>query len=63
MPEYQGVDLEDLEVQRVLFGAFPTYRDSPLAPVFDRVLAVGDGKNIFITIIFIAYLTVPFFKI
>lgn len=44
MPDYQGVKLEDLEVLRVLFGVFPTYRDSPLAPTFDRILAVGDGK-------------------
>ena len=26
MPEYQGVKLDDLEVQRILFGFFPTFR-------------------------------------
>ena len=40
MPRYQGVNLEELEVQRVLFGFFPTFRDSPLSPGFDRVLQV-----------------------
>ena len=50
MPRYQGVKLEELEVQRVLFGFFPTFRDSPLKPGFDRVLQVphsstaSDGK-------------------
>lgn len=29
MPEYQGVKLEDLEVLRILFGFFPTYRCGP----------------------------------
>ncbi|RXH90013.1 hypothetical protein DVH24_032370 [Malus domestica] len=28
MPEYQEVSLDDLEIQRVLYGIFPTYRDS-----------------------------------
>ncbi|KAG7670784.1 hypothetical protein Ndes2526B_g01462 [Nannochloris sp. 'desiccata'] len=46
MPEYQNVKLEDLEIRRVLFGAFPTYKDSPLAPQFDRILAVGDASGI-----------------
>lgn len=26
MPQYQGVELESLEVLRILFGFFPTYR-------------------------------------
>ena len=26
MPEYQNVKLEQLEVLRILFGFFPTYR-------------------------------------
>lgn len=46
MPEYQGVKLEDLEFQRVLFGFFPTYRDSPLPVRFDRVMQVGDASGI-----------------
>ncbi|PRW45123.1 fad dependent oxidoreductase [Chlorella sorokiniana] len=46
MPEYQGVKLEDLQMLRILFGWFPTYRDSPLAPRFARVLQVGDASGI-----------------
>lgn len=46
MPQYQGVDLSSLEVERILFGFFPTYRNSPLAPGFDRVLQVGDASGI-----------------
>jgi flavin-dependent dehydrogenase len=46
MPEYQGVNLEDLEMQRVLFGCFPTFRASPLPSNFDRVLQVGDASGI-----------------
>ncbi|XP_024532173.1 uncharacterized protein LOC9640241 [Selaginella moellendorffii] len=46
MPEYQAVKLEDLEVLRVLFGIFPTYRSSPLPAAFDRVLQVGDASGI-----------------
>ncbi|KAL4433254.1 hypothetical protein ABPG77_003302 [Micractinium sp. CCAP 211/92] len=46
MPQYQGVKLEDLQVLRILFGCFPTYRDSPLRPAFDRVLQVGDASGI-----------------
>ncbi|KAI7837968.1 hypothetical protein COHA_008271 [Chlorella ohadii] len=46
MPEYQGVQLEDLQVLRILFGWFPTYRGSPLAPRFSRVLQVGDASGI-----------------
>lgn len=42
----QNVDLEDLTPQRILFGFFPTYRASPLAPAFDRVLQIGDASGI-----------------
>jgi hypothetical protein len=34
------VSLDELEPLRVLFGFFPTFRDSPLSPGFDRVLQV-----------------------
>ncbi|MCO5609180.1 hypothetical protein L7F22_063403 [Adiantum nelumboides] len=46
MPEYQNVQLSDLEIMRVLFGIFPTYRSSPLQVSFDRVLQVGDASGI-----------------
>jgi hypothetical protein len=36
----------DLDIKRVLFAYFPTYRDSPLKPQWDRVLAVGDASGI-----------------
>lgn len=46
MPDYQGVRLDDLEILRVVFGIFPTYRDSPLPAAFDRILQVGDASGI-----------------
>ncbi|CAA6661411.1 unnamed protein product [Spirodela intermedia] len=46
MPEYQGVVLEELEVLRVIFGIFPTYRESPLPAAFDRVIQIGDASGI-----------------
>lgn len=30
MPQYQQVQLDKLQPLRILFGYFPTYRDSPL---------------------------------
>ncbi|KAK9284141.1 hypothetical protein L1049_023308 [Liquidambar formosana] len=46
MPDYQGVSLDDLEILRVVFGIFPTYRDSPLPAAFNRVLQFGDASGI-----------------
>jgi len=37
---------EDLDVKRVLFAYFPTYKDSPLQPKWSRILAVGDASGI-----------------
>ena len=36
----------DLDIRRILFAYFPTYRDSPLKPQWSRVLAVGDASGI-----------------
>ena len=36
----------DLDIKRILFAYFPTYRDAPLKPAFSRVLAVGDASGI-----------------
>lgn len=36
----------DLDIHRILFAFFPTYRDSPLKPQWSRVLAVGDASGI-----------------
>jgi len=49
LPEYQPSisDPEtDLDVHRVLFAYFPTYKDSPLKPQWSRVLGVGDASGI-----------------
>lgn len=49
LPIYQPSisDVEkDLDVKRVLFAYFPTYRDSPLKPQWSRLLAVGDASGI-----------------
>ncbi|KAI8551984.1 hypothetical protein RHMOL_Rhmol06G0230000 [Rhododendron molle] len=46
MPNYQGVSLDNLEILRVIYGIFPTYRGSPLPAAFDRVLQFGDASGI-----------------
>eukprot|EP01082_Thalassiosira_pseudonana_P013362 g12527.t1 g12527 contig6:2093323-2095461(+) len=49
LPIYQPSikDVEaDLDVKRVLFAFFPTYKDSPLQPQWSRLLAVGDASGI-----------------
>ena len=47
MPSYQNLSsIEEVELLRVLFGYFPTYRDSPLPAGFDRVTAIGDASGI-----------------
>lgn len=45
LPEYQGVNLEDLQVKRALFGFFPCYKNSPLRYPWGRTLAVGDSSG------------------
>ncbi|XP_020212477.1 uncharacterized protein LOC109797007 [Cajanus cajan] len=46
MPEYQGVLLDNLEILRVIYGIFPTFRESPLPAAFSRVLQFGDASGI-----------------
>ncbi|KAF2284898.1 hypothetical protein GH714_032155 [Hevea brasiliensis] len=46
MPKYQGVSLDNLEILRVIYGIFPTYRDSPLPAAFNRILQFGDASGI-----------------
>lgn len=47
LPQYQGVDINNMAVKRILFGFFPTYfRDSPTNVAFDRVLPVGDAGGL-----------------
>ena len=45
LPSYQGVDLEQLTVQRALFGILPSYRRSPLSLPWDRLLPLGDSSG------------------
>jgi hypothetical protein len=49
LPTYQPSiqnPVTDLDIKRVLFAYFPTYRDAPLKPKWDRILAVGDASGI-----------------
>ncbi|CAM8951735.1 unnamed protein product [Rhodiola kirilowii] len=43
---WEGVSLDDLEILRVAYGIFPTFRDSPLPSAFRRVLQFGDASGI-----------------
>lgn len=46
LPRYQGVSIDDLTFQRVLYGMFPVYRNSPLRPNVNRLLPVGDASGV-----------------
>ncbi|MFB2935489.1 FAD-dependent oxidoreductase [Aerosakkonemataceae cyanobacterium BLCC-F154] len=45
LPEYQKVELSQLEFVRALFGFFPSYRQSPVKMLFDRILPAGDSSG------------------
>ncbi len=45
LPEYQGVELSQIDFQRVLFGFFPSYRNSPIRMPWRRILPVGDSSG------------------
>ena len=45
LPEYQNVELSQLDFQRFLFGFFPAYKNSPIKLPFDRILPVGDSAG------------------
>ncbi len=45
LPEYQDIELEQLDFKRALFGVLPCYRKSPLKPGWDRILQVGDSSG------------------
>lgn len=45
LPQYQSVELSQLEFKRVLFGFFPSYRDSPIRMHWSRILPVGDSSG------------------
>lgn len=46
LPRYQGVGVDELQMQRILYGVFPTYRASPLQSTLSRVLQVGDASGV-----------------
>jgi lycopene cyclase CruP len=45
LPEYQGVELSQLDFQRALFGFFPSYRQSPIRMPWSRILPIGDSSG------------------
>jgi lycopene cyclase CruP len=45
LPSYQDIELSQIKVQRALFGMFPSYRQSPLALPWNRLLAIGDSSG------------------
>lgn len=45
LPEYQNIELNQLEFVRALFGFFPCYRQSPLRLEWDRILPIGDSSG------------------
>jgi lycopene cyclase CruP len=45
LPEYQGVELSQLDFKRALFGFFPSYRDSPIRMPWSRILPIGDSSG------------------
>ncbi|AGF53056.1 sll0659 [Synechocystis sp. PCC 6803] len=45
LPEYQKINLDQLQWQRFLSGFFPAYKSSPLHFSWGRVLAVGDSAG------------------
>lgn len=45
LPEYQNVELSQLDFKRVLFGFFPSYRNSPIKMPWSRILPVGDSSG------------------
>ena len=44
MPEYQGVELAQIQLQRSLFGFFPSYRRSQRS-LWGRILPIGDSSG------------------
>lgn len=45
LPEYQQIELNALDFQRVLFGFFPSYRQSPVRYPWARILPIGDSSG------------------
>jgi lycopene cyclase CruP len=45
LPQYQGVEINQLNFKRALFGFFPSYHQSPLQTPWNRILPVGDSSG------------------
>lgn len=45
LPEYQQLELSQLDFQRFLFGFFPAYQASPLKSPWHRILFIGDSSG------------------
>ncbi|ACB50523.1 unknown [Crocosphaera subtropica ATCC 51142] len=45
LPDYQNIELEQLDFKRFLFGFFPAYQNSPLKMPWDRILPIGDSAG------------------
>jgi lycopene cyclase CruP len=45
LPEYQQLDLEEIDFKRFLWGFFPAYRKSPLKMPWERMIAIGDSSG------------------
>lgn len=45
LPDYQAVEVNQLQFRRALFGLFPCYQQSPLQPAWPRVLHIGDSSG------------------
>ncbi|MFB2645388.1 FAD-binding oxidoreductase [Raphidiopsis sp. BLCC-F218] len=45
LPQYQKVEIDKLTFKRVLFGFFPSYRQSPLQTPWNYILPVGDSSG------------------
>ncbi|KAI0566445.1 FAD/NAD(P)-binding protein [Gracilaria domingensis] len=47
LPRYQGIDVNDMKVKRVLFGSFPSYyKSSPAEVKWNRIIPVGDAAGL-----------------
>lgn len=45
LPAYQACNLDEFKVLRLMFGVFPSYRESPLQLPWNRMIAVGDSSG------------------